>query len=185
MNSFNPSTQLDSYKKVTSYFQMDTYSLFSNDSFTADSFTTDSITTERPLDGEEDQWKPFSFDSIYVGVSIFGVPGNILTIIVLLSTKELREKPINLFMAHQSVVDGILLLLTICNKTVNFTSISNSGISGQLLCSVFTSNALTSGFLHASGFNLMFLTIERYWAITKPLKYDSSKVLRVCTLFNI
>lgn len=43
---------------------------------------------------------------------------------------------------------------------------------------MWTSNVILAALVHASGYNLMFLTIERYWAITKPLTYDPTKVRR-------
>ena len=38
---------------------------------------------------------------VYYGICIAGIPGNILTVIVLCSAKKLREKPINMCIIHQ------------------------------------------------------------------------------------
>ena len=51
-----------------------------------------------------------------------------------------------------------------------------SGLTQQLYCRIFLTKSLMWGVMHASGYNLTYLTLERYWAMTKPLKYDHEKV---------
>ena len=142
-----------------------------------DYFSNVTITTESPL--QEAPWKPYSFANVYIGVSAFGIPGNVLTVIVLLSNKQLRSKPVNLFMVHQSSIDTIMLMLQVISRIDNDHTKISGATMRQFICQVWTSNAIQAGLLHASGYNLMFLTLERYWAITKPLKYDPDKVLKV------
>ena len=67
----------------------------------------------------QDPPERFDFHNLYIGICSFGIPGNILTVGVLLSSASLREKPINLFMVHQSIIDSTMLLLTILNKLYN------------------------------------------------------------------
>ena len=49
---------------------------------------------------------PDSYRMMFLGAGVFGLPGNIFSIIVLMSSAALRQKPVNVFMIHQSVIDA-------------------------------------------------------------------------------
>ena len=52
------------------------------------------------------------------------------------------------------------------------------GILQDIFCRVWMSTSIFWMFAVASSYNLMFLTIERFLAITRPMQYDVAKVYR-------
>ena len=93
---------------------------------------------------------------------------------VLLSSHELRRKPVNLFISHQSFVDFWALVLTLLINTVKNMSDHPDGWFKTLLCKMFYSNSIMWSVIHVSGYNLTFLTLERYWAV--KVRYRAVKV---------
>ena len=57
-------------------------------------------------------------------------------------------------------------------------SVVPSGVAARLYCILWISPPIFQGLGTSSGFNLMFLSIERYLAITKPLSYDEHRIKR-------
>ena len=107
----------------------------------------------------------------YYIIAIFGIPGNILTLVVLLSSPILRDKPINLFIIHQSVID-----ISACIFTLIEECLINNGINGPVICHLFLNKYTSSCTVYVSTYNMAALTIERHFAIQDPLHYDSDKV---------
>ena len=107
-------------------------------------------------------------------LAIFGVPGNLLTIVVLLSSHHLRAKPINRFLVHQSTLDLCACILTFMEELTSKYPVMHS----PFLCHYILSKILSGSFMFMSTYNVVVLTIERYLAISDPLKYDSAKVLK-------
>ena len=106
------------------------------------------------------------------------ISGNVIAMAVLLSSKELRSKPVNLFMIHQSFIDFWACMIMILTRMyASYTYDSHNTITDILMCRFWQTRNILWGVVHSSGYNLMFLTLERYWAITKPLKYDPNRVL--------
>ena len=119
---------------------------------------------------------PYKFEVLLVTFSALGIPGNIGAIIVLLSGKELRRKVVNLFMVHQSIIDICGCVCTICTALITDVDLIPEGWGQDLYCRLFLTKTIMWILLHTSGYNLTYLTLERYWAITKPLKYNQDKV---------
>ena len=120
----------------------------------------------------------FLFQVLYIVIPVFGLPGNLLAVIVMGSNKEMRHKPVNLFMIHQSAVDFctcLVLLLTKLYDTIDIVSVYWLKV---FLCRFWVTNNIFWGLCFTSGNNLTFLTLERYWATKKPLEYDADKVRR-------
>ena len=112
--------------------------------------------------------------STYV-LSILGVPGNLVTLTVLLSSKSFRNKPINRFLIHQSFIDLFSCCFTIFEEAI---SEMKTMMVQPFVCHVFISRMGTGAMFYISTYNMVFLSIERYQAIMNPLKYDNEKVLR-------
>ena len=113
----------------------------------------------------------------YTFLPSFGIPGNVFAIGVMLSSSQMRTKPINIFMIHQSIIDLLACVITIITEYTDNINLSNEFDPMEtLFCRVVLSAVLMWIVIHASGYNLMFLTLERYWAIKQPLQYDILKV---------
>ena len=122
----------------------------------------------------------FDFDKLYVGISIAGLPGNIFTIVVLLSSATIRHKPVNIFIIHQSVIDFLACLTTILVTKYNPITVHffGQGSGETFLCTMWVTRSFMWACFSASGYNLMFLTLERCWAITKPFQYNQEAVVK-------
>ena len=115
----------------------------------------------------------FFFQALYYIGSVIGIPGNIIAIIVFLSSTQLRRKPINLFFVHQSVID-----LAVCAFNIIEEVFIEFDINGQGTCHVIISKTLSLIGLYTSTYNMTALTIERHFAIVNPLQYDPEKVIK-------
>ena len=115
--------------------------------------------------------KPMWAEIGYFLVPILGIPGNILTIFVLFSNVTLRNKPINMFIMHQSVIDLIVCFLTILEELV-----IEFNINGQVICHLLRTKQASQMTMYASSYNMTALTLERHFAIINPLHYDIEKV---------
>ena len=105
-------------------------------------------------------------------IASFGIPGNVLTIVVLTSTLNLRRKPINCFLIHQSVIDSLACIFTIIELILR----SYDAAMKMILCKLFLSKTSSVVALYASTYNITALTVERYFAVTNPFNYDPNKV---------
>ena len=119
----------------------------------------------------------FDFDKLYIIVAALGIPGNLFTILVLLSSPSIRQKPVNIFIVHQSIIDTLVCIVTICNTIFNDADMVSSEFGKQIFCSILVTRNPMWVAIQTSGYNLMFLTLERYWAIIKPFSYNQSKVM--------
>ena len=113
------------------------------------------------------------FQALYYIGSVIGIPGNILAIIVFLSSAQLRRKPINLFFVHQSIID-----LAVCIFNILEEAFIEFSVNGQGICHMITAKTLSLIGLYTSTYNMTALTIERHFAIVDPLQYDPEKVIK-------
>ena len=104
--------------------------------------------------------------------SSVGIFGNITAVVVFLSGAHLRRKPINIFFVHQSLIDICACLFTIIEEVI-----AEFGINGIITCHLFISKTCSAVALYTSTYNLTMLTIERHFAIVKPLQYNTDKVM--------
>ena len=115
--------------------------------------------------------KPLWAEIGFFMIPALGVPGNILTLVVLSSNTMLRKKPINMFIMHQSLIDLIVCILSIAEELV-----IEFNINGQVLCHLLGTKVSSHMTLYASSYNMTALTLERHYAIIDPLHYDPEKV---------
>ena len=115
-------------------------------------------------------------ETIYTCVSIFGIPGNVLTLVAILTSSQMRVKPFNLLIVNQSIID--LCSCTIGLLVQHIKPEFESGLKGQLICQLWSSMYFFWVFCTASSYNLTAIAVERYLAVANPLQYDTEKVLR-------
>ena len=92
---------------------------------------------------------------------------------VLSSCKYLRKKPINRFLIHQSVIDLIACCVTIFEEMS-----AKLDLVYPVICQLFLSKICSVMILYVSTYNMTFMTIDRHFAITKPMHYRADKVRR-------
>ena len=120
--------------------------------------------------------KDFSILLCYYVFSVLGFPGNILTIVVLMSSAKLREKTINMILVPQAVIDSIVCLASLLEEFMAEYSLHN--LAKPFICHYIATKNISAFSMYASSYNVVLLSIERCYAILKPLDYDSEKVKR-------
>ena len=112
---------------------------------------------------------------VYSILSAIGLPGNLLTVVVILYSSRMRKKPFNMFIIHQSCIDFLSCLVTLLLQFYNSTAhVSESG--ADIYCRIWVSTSLQWILMLCSSYNLTAMSIERHQAITKPLKHDDQNV---------
>jgi hypothetical protein len=90
-----------------------------------------------------------------------------------MSSKAMRQKTTNKMIMNQTAIDWIASILLIANaSTIKITSIPQ-GAAGELYCGLWDSNYKLWSILNALSFNLMALTLERFYAVVKPTVYKT------------
>jgi len=140
-------------------------------------WSTDGTSTEFSAITSPEMSRNVSKMISYIVVAAFGIPGNVLTIIVLLSARHLRMKPVNLFMVHQSFIDLIVCCMVILQEIFFRMNQVPEGLSQVIYCRLWMTKYVVFVPLYTSTYNLVFLTLERHLAITNPLRYNQEKVL--------
>ena len=107
-----------------------------------------------------------------------GIIGNILVLFVIGLNPQIRRKPINIFILHQSAVDllgcFVMNLRLIIN---NMSYVQNQSETIQTLyCNMWMVSQIHLILFGVSGYNIVALSIERHQAITKPFQYDEDRV---------
>ena len=120
--------------------------------------------------------KETSVLAAYFLISIFGIPGNVVTIWVLNSSAKLRKKPINVLLSHQAFVDLMACVAVIIEESLDTREDVSSW---PFVCHFLLSKVFSSVCIVVSAYNMTYLAIERYSAIVNPMKYDPEKVLKV------
>ena len=120
----------------------------------------------------------------YYVFSTLGIPGNIITAIVLLSSVKLRRKPINIILVHQALVDCIACVVTLIEEFIE--QYGTHLLNNPFICRYIASKGLSGIIMYVSSYNIVLLSIERCYAIVKPLQYDNTRVKkRLPVLFII
>lgn len=108
---------------------------------------------------------------VYMVLGSIGIIDNGFTLVVIFSSKSMRQKVTNKLIINQSAIDWVASLLLIANAPTLADPRSPPGVAGQLWCRLWVSNYLLWSVLSSSSFNLIAITIERYTEIVKPLIY--------------
>ena len=111
---------------------------------------------------------------IYIAVSVFGIPGNLLALLAISTSPRMRKKPFNLLLVNQSVID---LCYWICGVIQVIQPEFPSDRNGIRACKLWSLAYIYWGLLTNSNYNLVTIAIERLMATYNPLKYDEERVL--------
>ena len=111
---------------------------------------------------------------IYITIGAVGLTGNGLTIIVLCSSKTLRNKATNMFLINQSIIDTMSSVFLVSHSSVEYNSTGLSGIGGDIVCRLWYSKVFMWSAFLVSTYNLLALTIERYFQVIHPITHKTS-----------
>ncbi|XP_071808683.1 galanin receptor 2b-like [Asterias amurensis] len=103
-------------------------------------------------------------------VGILGILGNSLVCLVIFKVRSMKTRT-NAFIFHQAVIDLLGSLMILLKSEVPLPSPLPDDALGWFLCHVWFSNLVLFYFFVISTFNLLVLTMERYFAIVYPFKY--------------
>ena len=112
---------------------------------------------------------------IYICVSVFGIPGNVLTLLAILTSPRMRKKPFNLLLVNQSVIDLCYCICGVLNQVIQPEFPPNR--NGIWICKTWSSTYIFWALTANSNYNLVTIAIERFLATHNPLKYDEERVL--------
>uniref|UniRef100_A0A914VVI1 G-protein coupled receptors family 1 profile domain-containing protein n=1 Tax=Plectus sambesii TaxID=2011161 RepID=A0A914VVI1_9BILA len=109
--------------------------------------------------------------AVVVSVMIAGtLIGNVLVCLAVLLVRKLRQ-PANYLLVSLAVADFCVGLFVMPVALVHL--LTESWRLGDLVCYLWTSADVT--LCTASILNLCFISLDRYWAITRPLRYGSAQ----------
>ncbi|XP_038050817.1 beta-3 adrenergic receptor-like [Patiria miniata] len=103
-------------------------------------------------------------------IGILGILDNGLVILVIAKVKFMHSLT-NAFICHQAAIDLVGSLLLLLGSNIPDPDPASSTAAGEVLCRLWTGDALLWLFFVVSTFNLLGLTLERYFAIVYPLRY--------------
>ncbi|XP_038050821.1 galanin receptor 2b-like [Patiria miniata] len=104
-------------------------------------------------------------------VGLLGIIGNWLVCVVIYRVRSMHTLT-NAFIANQAVVDFLGSLMLLLSSNVPTPYPLDQDLASWLLCRLWVSDILVWAFFTASTFNLVALTLERYYAIVFPFRYQ-------------
>lgn len=117
-------------------------------------------------------------------IAIAEIFGNGLVLFVFYKNPELRIFT-NVLIGHQSLIDLIsscILLLTFILPSISLTQLSQRNLTlATVICKIWVDEFLFWAVNKVSSANLVFLTIERYFAVVYPLTYRRKSNTRIAT----
>ena len=126
------------------------------------------------------------FMAIYLGIGILGMIGNFLVNVVMLKYKCLREKLTNAFVLNQSLIDFLTACFLVAAQVTDDISWAKTDLEAYLYCRLWLSKWMLWGLFIASTYNLLTLTMERYFAIVHSMLHmrfftkTKARVMMVC-----
>jgi hypothetical protein len=112
-------------------------------------------------------WK----EVIFMCIGIVGLIDNCFALVVILSSKKMRQKVNNKLIINQSAIDAVASVFLIVHPPGLPNYQSPPGVAGELWCRLWVTNFFIWSCMSASTFNLIGITIERYMEIVKPFTY--------------
>ncbi|XP_033634314.1 adenosine receptor A2a-like [Asterias rubens] len=105
-------------------------------------------------------------------VCILGIIGNALVCVVIWKISAMQTR-INAFIFHQAVIDFLGSMMTLLKSEVKVPDPIPSNALGWFICHVWSGFLIFSLYV-MSTFNLLVLTMERYFANVHPLKHQAA-----------
>jgi len=107
----------------------------------------------------------------YYVFGLVGVVGNCFACAVIVGHRPLRTRLANYYVISQCALDLFVSLLLLTNMTT-VTNLKISLDAGEIvICYLWKSRVLLLGFMTSSLFNVVALTIERYFEVIHPIKH--------------
>ncbi|XP_071807806.1 somatostatin receptor type 5-like [Asterias amurensis] len=124
---------------------------------------------------------------------IVGILGNGLVCFVIFKVRTMQTRT-NAFIFHQAVIDLLGSTMNVLRNEIVLPDTIPSNALGRFTCQFWVSNYSLFYFFILSTFNLLVLTMERYFAIVYPFKYQAafttwprlkvSMSMAMCWIFN-
>ena len=117
--------------------------------------------------------------SVYVCIGIVGIIGNSFATFILLQSKSMRKKLVNIFLINQSILDlvsSIFLVSVGYNKNESII-VTFSGKKADLYCKLIGSRILFWSAITSSTWNLVFVNFERFLSVRFPI-FHKTKIRR-------
>ena len=130
-------------------------------------------TTEEGNTWVEDGGSDISFKLVaYTFIGAVGITDNIFVIFVILMSKAMRTKYTNWFLINQSLLDALASLWMIVDALDNGKSrYHDSGFLGEIRCRLLSARYFVWATYLASTYNLVMISIERYFEIVHAIYY--------------
>lgn len=103
------------------------------------------------------------------------IPGNMVTILVFISERRLLEKSYNILILTLAIADVMTAILLITNPSFvvgNAFPYPTNPVLGEIFCRVIWSRVFLFQLVLFSIYITLVLTMERWVAIVKPVKYN-------------
>ncbi|XP_033642259.1 trissin receptor-like [Asterias rubens] len=106
-------------------------------------------------------------------VGIIGILGNGLVCFVIFKVRSMQTRT-NAFIFHQAVIDFLSSVVILLKSELLLPYPIQNGPLGWFICRLWFTNLTLFFFFALSTFNLLVLTMERYFAIVHPFKYQAA-----------
>ena len=109
--------------------------------------------------------------NIYLAIGILGMTDNSFVAMVLMTSREMRGTTTNMFIINQSMIDfSASFFIVVTNFFRDVTHVP-PGLEREMFCRLWLTNLPIWGFFISSTYNLVCMTLERYYALVHPLKH--------------
>ena len=112
----------------------------------------------------------------YVTLGLFGIPGNLFTIMVILSSSKMRQKSFNILIVNQSILDCLVCTTSVLLIYIDSMDVAFSDFQRYFLCHFWLSTYVLWALTACSSYNLTAISLERHHAIWKPFVQSEEKV---------
>ena len=132
------------------------------------------VTTEEDNIWVEDEGPGVSFKLVaYTLIGAVGITDNIFVIFVVLMSNAMRTKYTNWFLINQSLLDALASMWMMVDALDNGRSRYHSGILGEIRCRLLTARYFVWTTYMASTYNLVMISLERYFEIVHAIYYKT------------
>ena len=118
--------------------------------------------------------------SVSLIIGSIGLIGNTFVIIIIACFTSIHKQHANVFVINQSIIDAVSSLLIIMQRVSDakvHPSLTSNEFASELYCRVWSSQLILWGIYTSSSYNLVALTIERYFQIVHPILHKTSFTL--------
>ena len=108
----------------------------------------------------------------YIVITVMGITGNSLVLGVLKQNKHMRDSAFGVYIASLALADILVstLCLPVYVTSTNVFKAHPTGLSGDIMCKLWTGYFALFYFAVISVYTLVALSVERYYAICHPVK---------------